>query len=322
MVGEATGSFAGSDTSLSAQLSSAATEEHLTRDPANRLVWRHSPRRLDAEELRDTILAASNSLERLPPKGSAAQALMVIELRNNGPESQQLTEIANNSKARSVYLPLLRTLVPGSLEVFDFADQGLVSGQRETTTVPTQSLYLLNDALVRRNSLTLAESLLSQSDLDDRGRVERAYSVTLGRTPTTLEVDRTLAFVSEYEKLAAELLQSEFQAIAQREQEAAAKEAAAKAAATAPAVAQTPEGTASDVASATSAAEPVTGGTPVDQALADAQQRAASVVNPDDVEQTDAEVKEEIVQPHDARSAAWSSFVQALFASGEFRYLP
>ena len=305
------------------QLGSAATEEHLTRDPANRLVWRHSPRRLDAEELRDSILMASNTLDRQPPKGSAAQALRVIELRNNGPESQQLTEIANHSKARSVYLPLLRTLVPGSLEVFDFADQGLVSGQRETTTVPTQSLYLLNDTLVRKNSLSFAESLLTRSEIDDRVRVEQAYSVTVGRTPTTQEVDRALAFVKDYEALAAELLQSEFNSIAQREQEARDKEAAAAAQAVA-AVDQPsqPGSTTPEANAAVPATEPVTGTSPADQALADAQQRAANAVNPDDVEQTDAVVKEEVVQAHDARTAAWSSFIQALFASGEFRYLP
>lgn len=306
------------------QLGSTATEEHLTHDPANRLVWRHSPRRLDAEELRDSFLVASNALDRQPPKGSAAQALRVIELRNNGPESQQLTEIANNSKSRSIYLPLLRTLVPGSLEVFDFADQGLVSGQRETTTVPTQSLYLLNDTLVRKNALLFAESLLIRSEIDDRARVEQAYSVTLGRTPTTPEVDRALAFVKDYEALAAELLKPEFTAIAQREQEAREKEAAAATATQA--VAANDQATQSEATSPEGNApvaveNPVAVKSPADLALAEAQQRAASAVNPDDVEQTDAVVKEEVIQAHDARTAAWSSFIQALFASGEFRYL-
>ena len=176
---------------------------------------------------------------------------------------------------------------------------------------------------MRKNSLSFAESLLTRSEIDDRVRVEQAYSVTVGRTPTTQEVDRALAFVKDYEALAAELLQSEFNSIAQREQEARDKEAAAAAQAVA-AVDQPsqPGSTTPEANAAVPATEPVTGTSPADQALADAQQRAANAVNPDDVEQTDAVVKEEVVQAHDARTAAWSSFIQALFASGEFRYLP
>lgn len=280
-------------------LSSAATEEQLTMDPANRWVWRHSPRRLEAEELRDAMLAAAGVLDHRRPTGSVAAELKVIELRNNGPEAQRMVEASRNSRARSVYLPLLRTLVPTSLEVFDFADQGLVTGSRETTTVPTQALYLLNDAFVRRNSLATAETLLADSNLDDRARIEAAYLKTLGRSPSPTEVQRTQFYLADYQAVASEALAAEFAAVQERE-------AAALAEAQRPADASDPANKAVDKAG---------GG------IAAAQQAAALAVNPDDVEQTEMAVAEEVVQPRDARTAAWASLVQALLGSGEFRFV-
>src|SRR5436305_14840911 len=97
------------------------------------------------------------------------------ELPNNGPEAKKLAEQARASRLRSVYLPLLRSLVPASLEVFDPAEQGMVTGSRDATTVAPQALYLLNDPFVWQQSLTLAERLLRQKELDDTGRIDAAY---------------------------------------------------------------------------------------------------------------------------------------------------
>jgi hypothetical protein len=196
---------------------------------------------------------------------------------------------------------LLRTLVPTSLEVFDFADQGLVTGSRETTTVPTQALYLLNDAFIRRNALTIAESLVTQSGLDDRGRIERTYLALLGRLPSATEVERAQFYVADYQAQASELLAGEFAAIARREQEALAAKVR-------PADALQPENLSSPQK-------------PAGQALAAAQQAAAQVVNPDEVEQVDVPISEDVVMPRDARTAAWASLVQALLGSGEFQFV-
>ena len=68
------------------RLDSETSPANLVADPANRLVWRHSPRRLDAEEIRDATLAAAGKLVRARPAASPARDFKVIELRNNGPE--------------------------------------------------------------------------------------------------------------------------------------------------------------------------------------------------------------------------------------------
>jgi len=181
------------------QLNSEASPANLTADPANRLMWRHSPRRLDAEEIRDAMLVAAGTLDRARPKGSAAKDMKVMELTNNGAEAKRIIEAADKSVRRSIYLPLLRTLTPRSLEVFDFAEQGMVTGSRDSTTVATQALYLLNDPFVRKQAQMLAGRVLKQSDLGDAGRIHLVYRFALARSPAAKEIERARSYLSEYE---------------------------------------------------------------------------------------------------------------------------
>src|SRR5207244_2213821 len=113
-------------------------------------------------------------------------------------EAKRIQEAANKSVQRSVYLPLLRTLTPRSLEVFDFAEQGLVVGSRDSTTVATQALYLLNDPFVRQQSQALANKLILQS-IDEDGRIQLAYQTALGRPATEKEVARVEGYLKAYE---------------------------------------------------------------------------------------------------------------------------
>ncbi len=181
------------------QLSSQSTPAHLAADPANHLVWRHAPRRLDAEEVRDAILAAAGTLSSSKPAKFAVQDLKMVEIRDNGPEAKSIREQAEASTARSVYLPLLRGIVPSSLEVFDPVDQTLVSGQRDATTVPSQALFLLNSSFVRRNALALAEKLLADGNLSESSRIAAAYRLVFGREPTESELARGESFLSSIE---------------------------------------------------------------------------------------------------------------------------
>ncbi len=172
------------------QLSSEAPASQLAADPGNRLVWRHAPRRLEAEEIRDGILASAGSLQLNRPDGSAAKSLKSNEIRDNGPEARSLRERADASTSRSIYLPLLRGVTPQSLEAFDPVEQTLVTGSRDTTTGPGQALFLLNSSFVRRQSLALAERLLAEKDSNDADRIRKAYRLCVGRSPGDKEVER------------------------------------------------------------------------------------------------------------------------------------
>ncbi len=283
------------------QIGSEATAENLVADPENRLVWRHSPRRLDAEEIRDTILAASGQLNTKRPVGSPAGDFKVIEIPNNGPQARQLQKASKDSQSRSVYLPLVRGIVPATLEPFDFVEQGTVSGSRSTTTVPTQALYLLNDPFVRRNALTLADQLVGNSLQDDQARLNQVYRLILGREPARFERDRATAFLNE------------FQVIWQEESAKLVQLASAKSGRVLQVSQRT---TQSDPNSAPPQDKPK----PAPKAN-DVAKTPAPPVNPDEVIQEDSPIVEEIIQPSNAISAAWAGLVQALFGSAEFRYL-
>ena len=124
--------------------------------------------------------------------------LKVIEMPNNGPQAKRILEAAASSKHRSIYLPLVRTLVPRSLEVFYFAEQGMVTGSRDATTVATQALYLLNDPFVQEQSRALAERLL-RNEQEDVVRIRLAYRLALGREATDKEVARARSYLDDFE---------------------------------------------------------------------------------------------------------------------------
>ncbi len=279
------------------RLGSEASGEAMNVDPANRLIWRHSPRWLDAEELRDAALAAAGALESKPAEASIAKSLKVVEMNNIGADARRVGEAARASRHRSVYLPLLRGLTPTSLEVFDFAEQGMVTGRREPTTVAPQALYLLNDPFVRRRSLELAERVLRENLSNDVDRLQLAYRLTLGRDGTPSEIDRARNYLASYESAWAERLPATGSPEPQSAETsgdsnlvAAANDAGAASA---------------ESKSEAKSAEP--------------EKPAPPPVNPDQIVAVAAPVKEEVIAAPDAKTAAWASFCQALFGSAEFR---
>jgi len=159
-------------------------------------VWRITRRRLDAEAIRDATLAASGKLDVAPPSGSPVMKLAAGEIGRN----VSVGSLGMGDNHRSVYLPLLRGIVPEMLNVFDVADPSLVVGQREVTTVATQALFMMNSPFVIEQSETLAKRLVDQSSMDDNARVELAYQLTLGRGATSIEKQRVLHYLDEVRK--------------------------------------------------------------------------------------------------------------------------
>jgi len=180
------------------RLGGAVPAGYRDRDPENRLVWRHSPRRLTTEEIRDGILFSSGRLDLQRPKGSATMSLRVIEMRDDGPVVQSVLQAADRSRNRSIYLPQIRGSVPRPLAAFDPVTQSLVTGKRDTTLVPAQALFVLNSPFVREEALRLADALAADTSLTDAARIAAAYERVFSRTPTPRETARAAAFVKEY----------------------------------------------------------------------------------------------------------------------------
>jgi hypothetical protein len=167
-------------------------------DPADHFVWRHAPRRLEAEEIRDSILVSSGQLNLDHPKGSPSMVLRMIEMRDDGPVVHSILSAADRSHYRSVYLPLLRDEIPRPLAAFDPVTQTLVTGQRDSTTVPSQALFMLNSPFVRQQSAKLADSLLVNRSQSDTERIRQAYERVVGHVPTPQDTARVKTFLARY----------------------------------------------------------------------------------------------------------------------------
>jgi Protein of unknown function (DUF1553)/Protein of unknown function (DUF1549)/Planctomycete cytochrome C len=166
------------------RLSTADEPRSLAIDPDNRLLWRANRRRLDAECLRDAMLAVGGELG-LEMRGPTFPAGLAADYGH-----------VANGRRRSVYLPVFRNALPEILAVFDFADPSMVTGRRNVSTVAPQALLLMNHPFVIEQSRASARRLLADPDLDDPARLTRIYRLVLGRLPTDRERAIGLAFVA------------------------------------------------------------------------------------------------------------------------------
>lgn len=180
------------------QLDSSTDEKNHIADPGNRLLWRFAPQRIEGEALRDSILSISGKLDRTMLESSqvfeVAPQQPLPRQREIGRRDYYVKDMDPTVTYRSVYLPMARGWVFDSLKVFDPADTNLVVGKRTTTTVPSQSLFLMNSPLVLEHSKHAAERLLADA-ANDPARVEAIYQNVLGRSPTATESKMTLEFV-------------------------------------------------------------------------------------------------------------------------------
>jgi Protein of unknown function (DUF1553) len=103
------------------------------------------------------------------------------------------------SARRSVYLPVLRSAVYDVFQAFDFPDPAVLNGDRATTTVASQALFMMNSQVMGRAAEHLAEILLSDIGLDDHERLQRACRRVLGRPATPVEVSEWESFLDRYQ---------------------------------------------------------------------------------------------------------------------------
>lgn len=148
-------------------------------DPENRLLWKMNRRRLELEELRDSLLVVGGHLDR----------------RLGGlPESVIAWPFGHR---RTLYAFIDRALVPNDFRVFDFASPDAHSPQRHLTTVPQQALLMMNSPFV----IAQAQSLLARPEIagenDPRRRMQRLYRLLFGRAPSREEIAAGLDFIRD-----------------------------------------------------------------------------------------------------------------------------
>lgn len=150
-------------------------------DPENRLFSRANLRRLEAEAVRDSLLAVSGQLDV-----TMGGSLLKLKNREYFFDHTSKDATTYNSARRSLYLPIVRNNVFEMFQLLDFPDPAVSSGNRATTVVPLQALLLLNSDFVMEAAAGLADRLLSEANDDDQ-RLARLYSLAFGRNPTVNE---------------------------------------------------------------------------------------------------------------------------------------
>ena len=176
--------------SRSYALSASTSEANAVADPENRLLWRAGPRRLDAEMIRDSVLFVSGRLQSHaggPAVPLDRQSLRPGDLVN--PPTIGGFEVPDSIRhARSIYQPVVRSYFHKSLDVlelFDVPSPNHIVGERVTTTVPTQALFLLNSPFMKDQAEELANLLLADTSMTtDEQRIERLWLRALGKPVT------------------------------------------------------------------------------------------------------------------------------------------
>jgi hypothetical protein len=157
-------------------------------DPDNRLLWRYRLQRLDAESLRDGMLAASGELD-LQLGGP------YVPTKRNGEGEVAVDESAAGAMRRSLYLQQRRTQVHSLLGVFDTPSIVFNCTERTPSTIPLQSLSLLNSEFVVRRARKFAERLANDADCDIGSRVSHAFVIVSGRNPEERELIAAVRFI-------------------------------------------------------------------------------------------------------------------------------
>ena len=186
------------------RLSSANHAEGLSLDPENRLFWRMNRQRLEAEAIRDSLLRVSGELAT--KSGGPSLALEIIENTGalaaagiNPPSYHHRRSRPSQDFERTVYLPVMRN-GPSSADkirsFFDFVDPASITGQRNQTVMPTQSLFLLNNDLVRKRAGAMAKQLIAAHANED-ARLESLWLRAWNRPITAEERTNARNFLQE-----------------------------------------------------------------------------------------------------------------------------
>lgn len=177
------------------RMSSSLETRAVDSDPDGRWHSRHAPRRLTAEELRDSLLLVAEKLDL-----SLGGSLIKTADREYVPGDPSSDKALFATPRRSLYLPRYRNVPFDYYTLFDAADASVSTGQRTTTTVAPQALWALNSPFVRDMALALAtrcSSAVNGVEPSDADRVSRAIEFALARHAEQNEIDRALRFLTE-----------------------------------------------------------------------------------------------------------------------------
>jgi len=173
------------------QMACVENAAYARQDPDNELHWRFTRRRLDAEEIRDSLLAVAGTLDRTQGGPHPFPPIWDWRYTQHRPF---VDDYASNR--RSVYLMQQRIRQQPYLGTFDGADTNAVTGLRKASTTPQQALFMLNSKLLHVQAARFADRLFDDAG-EPQERVARAYQLAFGRPPTAGEVADATVYLEQ-----------------------------------------------------------------------------------------------------------------------------
>jgi hypothetical protein len=174
--------------------SGAPQDRALRRDPDNHLRWRYPMRRLDAESIRDAMLCVSGRL------GSKTNGPYVATTRSGAGEVV-VDEAKPEAFARSIFLQQRRSQIATFLSVFDAPSVVFNCTRRAETTMPLQSLSLLNSEFAVKRAEDLGRRLQHECGDDTAARLKRAFFLTTGHPPAAAALKSSMQFLEEQRRI-------------------------------------------------------------------------------------------------------------------------
>jgi hypothetical protein len=182
--------------SMTYQMASTGSETALSKDPDNNLFWRFPMRRLTAEEIRDSLIAVTGNLNPTLGGKSFYPVLDEAVLATSSTKAGKWGNSSDDERnRRSIYIHIKRSLKPPELEGFDFADTDAPCAMRFVTTVPTQSLAMLNGRFVNEQAEKLGDRLREEVSGPTRAKVKRALELALSRSIREDEIARGVKLI-------------------------------------------------------------------------------------------------------------------------------
>ncbi len=176
------------------QLSTKVTEHNANIDPENIYLASFPLRRLEAESIRDALLASSGELDRQLYGPSIPVHVTEFMNGRGRPESGPL----NGKGRRSIYVSIKRNFLSPMMLTFDMPIPFSTFGKRNTTNVPAQSLIMMNDPFVHEQATKWAEKLVARTDLTINDKIELVYLNAYSRVPSQNEIEEATVILNEY----------------------------------------------------------------------------------------------------------------------------
>ena len=165
------------------QMAATQNDTYAKHDPDNRRLWTFERRRVDAETMRDTVLAVSGELDRT--QGGAHPFPPEWDWRY----SQHVPFLGDfPTNRRSVYLMQQRIRQQPYLAIFDGADTNMATGNRQVSTTPQQALFMLNSEFIHEQADYFAERVMREEQ-ETREQIRLAFDLALSRPPLPTEID-------------------------------------------------------------------------------------------------------------------------------------